>query len=96
MQLPVERAEELAAAVAALRADLLARRSIRVAVPAQLAASMSAALEAAPEPDLSEKSTPTGGGCHMKQASIFTEMLPKFCRNFTNVHSFPQISDNFD
>ena len=51
---------------------------------------------ARPEPDLSKKSTPTGGGCHMKQASIFKEMLPKLCRNFTNVHNFPQISDKFD
>ena len=34
-----------------------------------------------PEPDLAAESTPTGGWCQMKQASIFTENLPK-----SNVH----------
>ena len=49
-----------------------------------------------PEPDLSAESTPTGGWCQMKQASIFTENLPRCYRNFTSFHSCPQISDNFD
>ena len=45
------------------------------------------------EPDLSAESTPTGAGCQMKEASIFsgpffTEKLPIFYQNFTNVHSF--------
>ena len=47
-----------------------------------------------PEPDLSAESTPTGGWCQMKQASIFTEIWPKFCQIFTNFHNFPQISAN--
>ena len=51
---------------------------------------------AEPEPDLSAESTPTGEGCQMKQASIFTENLPKLCQIFTKFHSTPQISDTFE
>ena len=49
-----------------------------------------------PEPDLSAESTPTDGWCQMKQASIFTEILPKVYKIFTNFLSFPQISNIFD
>ena len=40
-----------------------------------------------PEPDLSKKSTPTGGGCHMKQASIFTKNIEEIYRKFLNLFS---------
>ena len=38
---------------------------------------------------------PTGGWCQLKKASSFTEILRKFCQNFTDFHNFPQISDYF-
>ena len=47
-----------------------------------------AARRAVPEPDSSAESTPTGGWCQIKQASIFTEILPNCYQNFIILITF--------
>ena len=73
------------------------RMSQRTGAPCMYAGSMSC-VDERPEPDLSAESTPTGGWCQMKQASIFTENFLEFYQNFTNSISrkYDEISDNFD